>query len=153
MAYFQLGQYDAAAQNFQKSIDLAGSAYAPSLYGLAMVLYSQAQFAQAEPLAVRAFALEPSAAGKVGLGVVQLAIGHLSDAERSAYDAIQLNPALPDAYFLLAKIHDSQHLPSAVVVDLQMFLKLAPHDSLSAAAKALLSRAQQAITSESASLR
>lgn len=152
MAYFHVGQYDAAAQNFQKSIDLDGAGYAPSLYGLAMVLYSKKQFAQAEPLALRAFALQPSAAGKIGLGMVQLALGHLSDAELSAHDAIQLNPALADAYFLLATIHDRQHSPSAVVGDIQTYLKLAPHDSLRPAAQALLDRAQQALSSKSASL-
>lgn len=142
MAYFHLGQYDAAAQNFQKSIDLTGAGYAPSLYGLAMVLYNKEQFAQAEPLALRAFALEPSAAGKIGLGMVQLALGHFAEAERSAHDAIQLNPALADGYFLLAKIHDRQHNRSAVVGDVQTYLKLAPHDSLRPAAQALLDRAQ-----------
>lgn len=152
MAYFQLGEYDAAAQNFQKSIELTGASYAPSLYGLAMVLYSKAQFAQAEPLAQRAFALDPSAAGEIGLGLVQLALGHLSDAERSAHDALQLNPALADAYFLLGTIHERQHNPSAVADDIERYLKLAPHDSLRPAAQALLDRARQALSSESASV-
>jgi tetratricopeptide (TPR) repeat protein len=152
MAYFHLGQYDAAAQNFQKSIDLAGAGYAPSLYGLAMVLYSKEQFAQAETLALRAFVLEPSAGGKVCLATVQLALGHLPDAERSARVAIQLDPALADAYFLLAAIHDRQRNPSAVVADIQTYLKLAPNGSLGPGAKALLVRAQQALSSESASL-
>ena len=151
MAYFHLGQYDAAAQNFQKSINLS-SRYAPSLYGLAMVLYSKQQFAEAETLALRAFALQPSAGGKMCIGTVQLALGHLPDAERSTHDAIQLNPALADAYFLLATIHDRQHNPSAVVADVQMYLKLAPNGSLTANAQALLDRAQKAVSSESASL-
>jgi tetratricopeptide (TPR) repeat protein len=151
MAYFHLGKYDAAAQNFQKSIDLAGAGYAPSLYGLAMVLYSKEQFAQAETLALRAFVLEPSAGGKVCLATVQLALGHLSDAERSARDAILLDPALADAYFLLAAIHDRQHNPSAVVAGSQTYLRLAPHGSLRPRAQALLDRAYQAL-STSASL-
>jgi Tfp pilus assembly protein PilF len=145
MAYFHVGQFDAAAQNFQKSIDLSGASYAPSLYGLAMVLYRKEQSAQAEPLALRALALQPSAAGKIGLGMVQLALGHLSDAERSAHDAIQLNPGLADAYFLLATIHERKHNPSAVVGDIRTYLKLAPHDSLAPVAQALLDRAQQAV--------
>jgi tetratricopeptide (TPR) repeat protein len=152
MAYLHLGQYDAAQENFQKSIDLAGVGYAPSLYGLAMVLYSKEQFAEAETLALRAFVLEPSAGGKLCLGTVQIALGHLPDAERSAHDAIQLDPALADAYFLLATIHDRQHNPSAVVADIQTYLKLAPQGSLRTGAQALLDRAQQALSSESASL-
>jgi tetratricopeptide (TPR) repeat protein len=152
MAYFYLGQYDVAAQNFQKSIDLTGVGYAPSLYGLAMVLYRKEQFAQAETLALRAFVLQPSAGGKICLGAVQLALGRVPDAERSAHDATQLNPALADAYFLLATIHDRQHNPSAVVADIQRYLKLAPHRSLRPDAQALLERAQQALSSESASL-
>jgi tetratricopeptide (TPR) repeat protein len=151
MAYFHLGQYDAAARNFQKSIDLAAAGYAPSLYGLAMVLYSKEQFAQAEALALRAFVLEPSAAGKICLGMVQFALGHLLDAERSARDAIQLNPALAEAWFLLATIHDRQHNPSAVVGDIQTYLKLAPRASARPAAQALVDRAQQALSFESAS--
>jgi tetratricopeptide (TPR) repeat protein len=152
MAYFHLGQYDAAAQNFQKSIDLAGVGYAPSLYGLAMVLSSKEQFAQAETLALRAFVLQPSAGGKLCLGTVQLALGHLPDAERSAHDAIELNPAMADAYFLLATIHDRQRNLSAVVADLQTYLELAPHGSLRPGAQALLDRAQQALSSEPVSL-
>jgi len=151
MAYFYLGQYDAAAQNFQKSIDLTGVGYAPSLYGLAMVLYSKGQFAQAETLALRAFVLQPSAAGEICLGMVQLALGHLTDAERSAHDAIQLDHALADPYFLLAAIHDRQHDPSAVVGDVQTYLKLAPHANSRRAAQALLERARQTLSSESAS--
>ena len=152
MAYFHLGQFDAAEQNFRKSIDLTGSGYAPSLYGLAMVLHSKEQYGQAETLALHAFALEPSAGGKLCISTVQLALGHLPDAERSAHDAIQLNPALADAYFLLATIHDRQHNSSAVVAEIRMYLKLDPHGSLRPGAQALFDRAQQALSSESASL-
>jgi len=151
MAYLQLGEYDAAGQNFQKSIDLTRTGYAPSLYGLAMVLYGKEQFAKAEPLALRAFVLEPSAAGKVCVGTVQLALGHVSEAERTAHEAIQLDPVVAEAYLLLATIHDSQHDASAVVGDLQMYMKLTRPHFVRPAILALLERAQQALTTEPAS--
>jgi len=152
MAYLQVGQYEAAGANFQRSIDLAGAGYAPSLYGLAMVLYSKQQFAEAETLALRASLLAPSAGGKICLGVIQLALGHLPDAEHSARDAIQMDPTQPEAYFLLATAHDRQNDPEAVVADLHMYSKLAREGSRKDAAQALLARAQQALSSESTSL-
>lgn len=152
MAYLRLGQYDAAAQNFQKSIDLAGAGYAPSFYGLAMVFFGKEEFEQAEILAKRAFALEPSSGGDICLGTVQLAVGHLADAEHSAREAIRLDPRAAEAYFLLASIHDRQHNPSAVISDLQAYLKLVPRGGSEPDVRELLTRAQRTLSSESAAL-
>jgi hypothetical protein len=77
--------------------------------------------------------------------MTQFSLGQVSDAERSTREAIRLNPSLADAYFLLARIHELQHNPSAVVADLNTYLKLAPSIASNPDALPLLYRAAQAL--------
>jgi tetratricopeptide (TPR) repeat protein len=146
LAYARLGQLEAAAQNFEKSIELSRSSFAPSFCGLAMVRYNQNEFGPAQTLLQHALLLEPtSSTGKYFLGMTQFSLGQISDAERSTREAIQLNPSLTDPYFLLARIHELQHNPSAVVADLNTYFKLAPSITVNPDALAFLYRAEQAL--------
>ncbi len=147
LAYYRLGQFDDASRNFQKSIDLSNSTFAPSLFGLAMILYRDKEYSQAEPLITRALVLEPSATGKYCLGSIQLALGRTAEAERSAREAIQLDPALGDPHFLLARIHETQSNPSATIEDVRRYFQLTPNSNRKPEALALLYRAHQAIHS------
>jgi tetratricopeptide (TPR) repeat protein len=126
LAYLRLGQSEAAAKNFQKVIDLTNSAYAPSLYGLAMILYRNNELVESESLIRRALLLERTASGIYCLGRIQLALGRLSDAERSAREAIELDPAMGDSYFLLARIHEAQKNLSATIDDIRTYFRLSP---------------------------
>lgn len=153
LALYRLGQIDAAAENFQKAIDLSDGDFAPSLFGLSMVFYRQAEFAQAESLIRRGLFVQPkSGVGKYCLGLVQYSLGRTDDAERSAVEALSLDPSESDAYILLARTHERQHNPSAVIADIQFYLKLSPNGALQPEALSLLRRAQQSLSAPSAAL-
>jgi len=153
LAHYRLGQLDAAAQDFQTSIDLTGGAFAPSLFGLSMIFYQRSQFPDAESLIRKGLFLNPgSAVGKYCLGLVQYSLGQISQALQSALDALTRDPALADVHVLLARIHERQHNPSAVIADVQAYLKLDPRGALQDEARKLLARAQQDRSPLSASL-
>jgi tetratricopeptide (TPR) repeat protein len=152
LAYLRLGQLDRAAADFQKSIDLTKGAFAPSLFGLSMILYKRAEFLNAKLLAERGLDADPSSAiGKYCLGLIQFSLGHLPEAERSALDAIARGGQI-DAYLLLAQIHTRAGNPAAVLSDVQTYLNLAPAGSLRPEALALLHDAQLQLSPQSASL-
>jgi len=153
LALYRLGQIDAAALEFQKSIEVTNGGFAPSLFALSMVFYQRADFPQAESLIRRGLLVAPdSAIGKYCLGLVQFSLGHISEAERSALEALSLDPRRADALFLLARVHEQQHNPYAVVTDAQAYLKRDPHGAFQADAVDLLHRAQLDISRSSASL-
>ncbi len=102
LAYLRLGQLDAAADDFEKSIALTKGAFAPSLFGLSMILYKRAEFLDAKLLIERGLDADPgSAIGKYCLSLVQFSLGHFPEAEQSALDAIARGGQF-DAYILLA---------------------------------------------------
>lgn len=153
LAHYRVGQFDAAAEDFQKSIDLTGGNFAPSLLAFSMILYQRSEFPQAESLIRKVLQLTPSSGvAKYCLGLVQYALGRLPDAERSAREALALDPAEADAYVLLARIHTRQHNPAAVLTDIQAYFELEPHGPLQPYALDLLHRAQQDLLPQSASL-
>jgi len=144
LALSRLGQLDAAAQEFQKSIDLTNGGFAPSLFGFAMILYQRAEYHEAETLIRRGLLDAPgSGVGNYCLGLVQFSLGRISDAERSALEALKLNPGNADPHLLLARIHERQHNPWAVLTDVQSYLKLEPNGGMHAEALGLLHHAQQ----------
>jgi tetratricopeptide (TPR) repeat protein len=153
LAHYHLGQLDAAAQDFQSSIDLTSGSFAPSLFGLSMIFCQRSQFPDAESLIRKGLFLNPgSAIGKYCLGLVQYSLGQIPQALQSALDARARDPDLADVHVLLARIHERQHNPSAVVADVQAYLKLDPRGSLQDEARKLLARAQQSLSPLSASL-
>lgn len=153
VAQLNLGQLDDAAQNFQKSIDLTNGSFAPSLFGLSMVFYRRFEFLRAQSIIQRGLLVTPNSAfGKYCLGLVQFSLGHLADAERDALDALHLDATESGAYLLLAHVHERLHNPSAVIADVQSYLKLSPNGELQFDALALLQRAKQNSAHLSASL-
>jgi len=153
LAHYRLGQLDAAAQDFQTSIDLTGGSFAPSLFGLSMIFYQRSQFPDAESLIRKGLFLNPgSPIGKYCLGLVQYSLGQISQALQSALDALTRDPTLADVHVLLARIHERQHNPSAVIADVQAYLKLDPRGSLEDEARKLLARAELNLSPVAASL-
>jgi Tfp pilus assembly protein PilF len=153
LAYYHLGQLDAAAHDFQKSIDLSNNGFAPSLFGLSMILYQRSQFAESEFLVRKGLFLNSgSAIGKYCLGLVQFALGQISEALESALDALRRDSSFADVHVLLARIHERQHNPSAVIADVQAYLRLDPRGPLEDEARKLLERAHRNLATVSASL-
>jgi predicted Zn-dependent protease len=112
-----------------------------------MILCEKQEFQRAEKVIENGLAMDPgSAVGKYFLGVVQFALNHTEEAEKSAHDALWRNAGEADAHILLAKIHERNHKPEAVMADVAAYLKLDPHGPLENAARQLLQRAQLEIT-------
>jgi hypothetical protein len=70
-------------------------------------------------------------------------LNHLVEAERSLRQALPCRANFPQAYFLLAQIHQRQNNSPALVEDLQAYLKLDRHSPDSKQARALLAQTQQ----------
>jgi tetratricopeptide (TPR) repeat protein len=148
IAHYELGHLDQAGQNFQKAIDASKSSYAPSLFGLSMILYRRGEYAQAEALIRQGLSLTPnSAPGKYCLSLVQYSSGHFAEAQRNALDAIRLNPNLSDIHVLLAHIYQRLHDPNAVLAEVDSYLARAPHGNLEFDALDLRQRAHQELAS------
>lgn len=144
LAHFQLGDTAQAEEDFQKSIDLTNGGYAPSQFALAMILCQKGDFQHAEALIQNGLVKDPgSAMGKYFLGLVQFALNRNAEAERSAHDALWRNAQQADAHILLAKIHEREHNPDAVVADVTAYLKLDTGGPLENEARALLKVAQE----------
>ena len=146
LAHYRVGDVEDAEQQFQKSIELSKGSSAPSLFGLSMIFYQRGEFLQAESLIQRGLLVAPSSAlGKYCFALVQFSLGQTPGAERSALDAIRLDPALADAdaYLLLARIHERLNEPDAVVADVRSYLKLSRKRTLQADAQALSARARE----------
>jgi tetratricopeptide (TPR) repeat protein len=144
IAHFRLGHTVEAEQAFQKSIDLTGGGYAPPQFGMGMVLCETQELEKAETVIQRGLDLEPgSASGKYFLGLAQFGLNHLVEAERSLRQALLRRANFPQAYLLLARIHQRQNNSPALVEDLQVYLKLDRHSSDGKQARALLEQTQQ----------
>jgi len=147
LANYQLGHAEQAEGDFQKSIELTNGGYAPSQFALAMVLCENQEFREAERLIQNGLAMEPgSAIGRYFLGVVQFALNRNAEAEKSAQEALGRDASQAEAYILLAKIHERNHNPYAVIDEVAAYLKLDPHGPLENEASKLLQRARQEIT-------
>jgi protein O-GlcNAc transferase len=128
VAHFRLAQQTEAEQAFQKAIDLSKGNFAPPQFGLGAILCQKAEFPQAVTLLQRALDLEPgSAIGEYYLSWAQLGLNRLIEAERAVERALLRHANFAQAYFLLARIHNRQHNLSAMLRDLECYLKLEPH--------------------------
>ena len=146
IAHYRLGDVEDAEQEFRRSIEVSRGSFAPSLFGLSMILYQRGEFLEAESLTQKGLLAAPSSAiGKYCLGLVQFALGQIPEAEHSALDAIHLDPAQAygDVNLLLARIHERLNDPDAVVADVRTYFKRSRKRSLQADAQGLLERAQQ----------
>lgn len=146
IAYFNLGQLEAAAENFQKSIDLTSKRFAPSIFGAAMVFYRQHNYSRAEALIQEGLLLQPgSGVGRYCMGLIHFSLGRIAEAEESAREALALDAGETDAYVLLARVHERQHKPADQLKDAQTYLKLEPQGVQRTVAQDLERRAKQAL--------
>jgi len=154
LAQYLLGDKARAEESFQKAIDLTNGGYAPSQFALGAILLEERKYRQAETLIQNGLIMEPgSALGKYLLGLVQFASERLTDAERSANDALFRSADQTEAYILLAQIHARLHEPYSVEADVAAYLKLDGHGPLAGEANLLLQRAQMEISKGAGSIR
>jgi protein O-mannosyl-transferase len=93
-------------------------------YGSA--LSARGKFADAAPHFARSYELKPGWRAADFAGFAYQQSGDLSQAERWFRTALQLDPALANAWFGLAQVSLLQHLPEQAITDLKKALELEP---------------------------
>ena len=127
VAHFRLAHQAEAEQAFQKAVDLTKGAFAAPQFGLGAILCQKADFSHAESLLQRAVDLDPgSAVGKYYLALAQFGLNRLLAAERTIEQALSRNVNFPQAYLLMARIHQRQHNLPAVLADLESYIRVEP---------------------------
>ena len=132
LAQLNLGRQEEAQQAFQRSIDASGGHYAEPHFGLSLVLCNQQKFAEAEPIIRRALELAPSfGPGHFILAWALFGLNRLDEAEKDSHEALMRDPRLALAHLLLAHIYNRRGDSSAVLSELDTYLRLTPDGPLS----------------------
>jgi tetratricopeptide (TPR) repeat protein len=143
IAYLRLGRIQEAERAFQKAIDLTGGGYAPADFAMGLALSQDEDYRRAETVIQRGLEIDPgSATGKFSLAMAQFALNRLAEGERSAEQALWRNRDFPEAYFLMAAIHEREHNSPAVAQDLAEYLRLEANGEWSDKARSLLAKTQ-----------
>jgi tetratricopeptide (TPR) repeat protein len=138
VAYLQVAKPDVAEKALRKSIQLSEDKYAPADFDLGSMEMNQRQFSEGEKVVRHGLELDPTAwLGHYELGRALFYEKRVDDALKSAEQARALEPNAPVLYRLLVLIHMSQHNNTAVLADLDMYIKLDPDSSLGVRAKEL----------------
>jgi tetratricopeptide (TPR) repeat protein len=144
LAQLRLGHTQEAERAFQKAIDITGGGFAPSDFAMGMALCQDEDYRRAETVIQKGLEIAPgSANGKFYLALVQFALNRPAEAEKSAEQALSRNSDFPEAYFLLAGIHQRQQNRPALERDLTEYLHLEPDGPHSQEARTLLAGAQR----------
>jgi tetratricopeptide (TPR) repeat protein len=149
IAQLNLHRVQEAQAAFETSIQISGSGYPPAQFGLGVALAIQNQFSAAQE-AIRAGldADSRDAAGNFTLAWVLFRAGKLPEAEKYVGQAILSNANLASAYLLLAQIHARRNETTALVADLDAYLRLDPQGPHNAEAQALRAHAQQLLSKQ-----
>jgi tetratricopeptide (TPR) repeat protein len=127
MAYMTLGQRDDAEKSFRSAIDLSGDKSADAEVGLGWLLLDEGNYAGGERAIRRGIDLAPSLwLGYYELGRLQMNQNLFADAEKSAERARALEPSALIVYRLLSNIHMQQKNYTALLDDLDAYIKLDP---------------------------
>lgn len=152
-AYYKIGLADLelrlngdAQAAFRKSIELSESHFAPALFGLGLTLGNDKQFDDALAFIRAGLRLDPaSSRGNFTLAWVLYTGDRVSEAEKSACQAVLYNPNFAMARLLLAQIHRRQNNAAAMIEDLNAYLRLEPDSPRSAGVKAVRDAAARAL--------
>jgi tetratricopeptide (TPR) repeat protein len=123
----RLGHVDEAKQAFQKSIDLSGGRYAWAEFGFGYVLYREGKPEEAVTLIRRGLETdEGSPEAYLILGMAQLRLKRLDEAEKSAREVLLRNPKFAQAYLVLADTYGNNHDYRQQLEALNAYLNLEP---------------------------
>jgi Tfp pilus assembly protein PilF len=140
MANLTMGRLPEASEAFRWSIELSDHQYARPLLALGAILCDQGRFAEAESKIREGLQLDDTPwIGHLLLARALFGLNRWDDAEVSAREAILREPDVADAYLLLAHIHARQRNEAAVPGDLEEFLKVEPHGTISDKVRAVQS--------------
>ena len=128
LAYMRMKDADQSEKVLRKSIDLSQEHYADAFVMLAALYSSNKRFADAEPLARKAVDLNANSwHAQSELAQALLGLKRPDDAEKSAQEAVKLQPDNPLLRLLLADIHIELKNDPALLDDFNAYLKLAPN--------------------------
>ena len=152
-AYFEIGAADLklgritdAETAFRKSIEVSGGSYEYPMFALGAVLDHQGRFAEAEEVTRTGLRLNRSAwNGHYFLAMALFGLNRLDEAEQSVREALRQKPDTVESLRLLADIHIRKRNYSALVEDLNEYLKLDPDSSIGDLARADRDAAQRAL--------
>ena len=137
-AYAQIGYAYIASKDpahaeeaLRQSIVVSQEHYPDAFFLLAALFSSQKRFDDAEPLARKAVDLAPDSwHAQSEMAQALLGQDRPEDAEKYAQAAVKLQPDNPLLWLVLADIHGELRNDSALVVDLDTYLKLAPNGAM-----------------------
>jgi Flp pilus assembly protein TadD len=144
VAYLHLGNSASSEQALRKSLELSQEHYVDALFWLATLLSDSGRFADAEPIARKAVELDASSwQANAELARALLGLNRAVEAEKSAVAASKLRPENPIIYLILANVHGQLQNDSALLEDLNNYLKLAPTGPFADQARAQRKELQQ----------
>ena len=127
IAYMHTGNNPGAEQALRKAAELSHEQDAEILSWLATLLNDRQRFADAEPIARKALELDSSSwQASAELARSLLGLIRPAEAEKSALAAAKLQTGNPLLYLVLANVHSQLGNPSALLEDLDNYLRLAP---------------------------
>ena len=132
LAQLRLGHEEEAQEAFQKSIDASGGRYAEPHFGLSAVLCNRQKFKDAEPVIRKALELAPAfGPGYFILAWALFGLNRMDEAAEIAHEASILGPKFPLTHLLLANIYNRRSDYSAVLSELDAYLRLEPDGPMS----------------------
>jgi tetratricopeptide (TPR) repeat protein len=127
IAYLHTGNNAGAEEALRKAVELSQEQDVDALSWLATARNDSLHFADAEPAARKALALDASSwQANAELARSLLGLGRPAEAEESALAASKLQPENAVLYLVLANVHSQLGNPSALLEDLTNYLRLAP---------------------------
>jgi tetratricopeptide (TPR) repeat protein len=125
MAYLTLQNEAEAEKQFRTSVDVSKNMYGDADIALATLLLRRQPEDESEALLRQGLALNPQSwPGQVELGKLELSRGHMETALGAAKKAESLAPQQPIVYRLLSAIHLKQKDYSALLTDLDTYIRL-----------------------------
>jgi tetratricopeptide (TPR) repeat protein len=146
MAYLALGKHDDAETKFRKSIEVSSDKYSEADVGLGTMMLDRNEFAQGEKTVRRGIELNPEYwLGHYELGRALLIENKISDALKSAEQAKSLAPGAAIVYRLLSNIHLREKDYTALLADIDAYIKLDPDSAAGIRAKQLREQVAQKV--------
>jgi tetratricopeptide (TPR) repeat protein len=128
-----LGHLDEAMRAFQKAIDLSGGKYPWAEIGVGYLFYLEGKNEEAVTVIRRGLEKDDSSAdGYFILGLSQLRLNQVEEAEKSAREALLRNTNFADAYLVLADVYGRRREYREQLQGMDSYLKLAPNGAESA---------------------
>lgn len=128
VAYMDLGDIASEEDALKKSIDVSQQHYSDAYFALATLYVDKKRFADAEPIARKGVELDDTSwSGHFELASALFGLDRYPEAEAEAKTAAQRQPDDADTHLLLANIHIRLRNYSAVLDDVDTYLKLNPN--------------------------